>query len=136
MMAYYDVVVYTTSFHAYAGRYKILIGQRKVCRDYEFVIYIRFISDVLLTNSRFVKCVWGSACGLPNFTNLLWVRSTSEANINLITNTIMFVFLKLISEGFIEGQGLTSSHVACTLKYDVINLRHQRIFRTGKCYII
>ena len=53
------------------------------CRD-KFVI--RSVSDVLRTQSRLVKCVGGSACGLTptNFTNLLWARSTSETD--LITN--------------------------------------------------
>ena len=47
------------------------------------------VTDVLRTQSRFVKCVGGSACGLTptNFTNLLWARSTSETD--LITNNVL-----------------------------------------------
>ena len=50
---------------------------------------IRSVTDVLRTQSRFVKCVGGSACGLTptNFTNLLWARSTSETD--LITNIVV-----------------------------------------------
>ena len=58
----------------------------KGCRRDKFVI--RSVTDVLRTQSRYVKCVGGSACGLTpiNFTNLLWARSTSETD--LITNII------------------------------------------------
>ena len=54
----------------------------KGCRRDKFVI--RSVTDVLRTQSRFVKCVGGSASPPTNFTNLLWARSTSETD--LITN--------------------------------------------------
>ena len=43
--------------------WKCLLSQNKGCRCDKFVI--RYITDVLRTQSRFVKCVGGLACGLP-----------------------------------------------------------------------
>ena len=48
---------------------------------------INSVTGVLRTVSRFVKCVGVSACGLPfppNFTNLLWARSTSETDLIIL----------------------------------------------------
>ena len=69
--------------------WKCLLSAKYRFRCDEFVI--RPVTDVLRTNSRFVKCVGGSPPPPPhthaNFTILLWARSTSVTD--LITNKVM-----------------------------------------------
>ena len=78
----------------------------KGCWRDKFVI--RSVTDILRTQSRFVKCVGGSACGLipTNFTNLLWAQSTSETD--LITNSITYV-VSLLYNKFAHLEMLTET---------------------------
>ena len=60
--AYYEPIAYPTSKIGKETPLKML--ENKGCERGKFII--RSVTDVLWTNSRFLKCVVGSACGLTS----------------------------------------------------------------------
>ena len=105
--------------------WKCLLSANKGCWRDKFII--RYVTDVLRTQSRFIKYVGGLDCGLTptNFTNPLLAGRTSETD--LITN-------KRGGSLFYGGQYFSWRCVQMTLILRSKNDPHSRRIMTGGHY--